>query len=130
MSQANLSEKMRYTSKWVASHIEDGKRELNKPILFAEFGLSNKVKGFEDSHRVMFYRSILDTIYDSAAENGAGAGALVWQFLVGGMEKYNDEFGIVPGEFPAIDELMKEQSCRLLALRQGKNLARRTSADC
>ncbi|XP_042401377.1 mannan endo-1,4-beta-mannosidase 2-like [Zingiber officinale] len=130
LSQANLSEKMSYTSKWVASHIEDGKRELNKPILFAEFGLSNKVEGFEDSHRIMFYRSIFDAIYDSATKDGAGAGALVWQFLVGGMGKYNDEFGIVPGEFPAIDELMKEQSCRLLALRQGKDSAERTSADC
>ncbi|XP_074588277.1 mannan endo-1,4-beta-mannosidase 2-like [Curcuma longa] len=122
LPHANLSEKTSYAFKWIVSHIEDGEKELAKPILFSEFGLSDKNK---DS-----YKSILDTIYYSAAMDGAAAGALIWQLLPGEMENYNDDFSIVPGESQAIDRLLKEQSCRLMALRHGKNLARAASAIC
>ncbi|KAG6518209.1 mannan endo-1,4-beta-mannosidase 2-like [Zingiber officinale] len=129
--QANISEKTSHTYKWMTSHIEDGEKELAKPILFSEFGLSNKNKDFDISDRVTFYKSILDTVYYSAAMDGAGAGALIWQLLIlDQMENYNDNFSIVPGESQAIDGLLKEQSCRLMALSHGKNLARTASAIC
>ncbi|XP_042469148.1 mannan endo-1,4-beta-mannosidase 2-like [Zingiber officinale] len=129
--QANISEKTSHTYKWMTSHIEDGEKELAKPILFSEFGLSNKNKDFDISDRVTFYKSILDTVYYSAAMDGAGAGALIWQLhILDQMENYNDNFSIVPGESQAIDGLLKEQSCRLMALSHGKNLARTASAIC
>lgn len=121
--EAPLDEKMEFLSKWVTSHIEDGDDELEKPVMFTEFGLSNKNKDFEHSHRELFYKYIFDMVYESAAKNGAGAGSLIWQLLVEGMEEYNDDFGIVPGERPSIDRLVKGQSCRFEALRQGKNWA-------
>lgn len=108
------------------SHIEDGDKELNKPVMFTEYGLSNQNKDFEPSQRDRFYKVILDAIYRSAKKNGSGAGSLVWQLFVGGMDKYNDEFGIVPWERPSTYKLIVEQSCRLARLhgptQQQRNL--------
>ncbi|KAG1330246.1 putative Mannan endo-1,4-beta-mannosidase 5 [Cocos nucifera] len=53
----------------------------------------------------------------TARNNGAGGS---WQFLVPGMEEFNDDFGIIPRERPSIDRLIKEQSCCLMALRLGR----------
>ncbi|KAH7651357.1 Mannan endo-1,4-beta-mannosidase protein, partial [Dioscorea alata] len=121
---AELEEKMRYINKWIISHIEDGNKELKKPVLLTEFGLSDKNKDFDHSHRDKLYKSIFDIMYKSAIENGAGAGALIWQLMVQGMEKYADDYVIVPGELPFIDELVKKQSCRLLALQDAKQMRR------
>lgn len=120
---------MKYISKWMASHIEDGDKELKKPVIFTEFGLSNKNKDFNYSHREKFYKSIFDTIYESAKENGAAAGAFIWQFLVKGMEEYNDDFGVFPGERPSVDRLIQKQSCRLAELNRGQSLAKRGPKD-
>ncbi|RZS00621.1 hypothetical protein BHM03_00030357 [Ensete ventricosum] len=128
--EADLDEKVEYISKWITSHIEDGEKTLNKPIMFTEFGLSRKSKNFEYSHRIIFYKSIFNKIYESARQNGAGAGALIWQLLVQGMEDYNDDYGIVPGERPSVDKLIKEQSCQLMAVRYGKNSVDKNSVSC
>ncbi|KAG2323647.1 hypothetical protein Bca4012_059117 [Brassica carinata] len=48
------------------SHIEDGDKELKKPVLFTEFGLSNLNKDNEPSQRDQFYRTIFDVVYKSA----------------------------------------------------------------
>ncbi|ONI16986.1 hypothetical protein PRUPE_3G132400 [Prunus persica] len=119
-------ENLKFVSKWMHSHIEDGDKELNKPVMFTEYGLSNQNKDFEPSQRDRFYKVILDAIYKSAKKNGSGAGSLVWQLFVGGMDKYNDEFGIVPWERPSTYKLIIEQSCRLARLhgptQQQRNL--------
>lgn len=120
MIDAELDVKVQYISKWVASHIEDGDRELMKPVMFSEFGLSNKNKKFDHSHRDLLYESIYDLIYESARKNGAGAGALIWQLVVGGMEEYNDDYGFVPGERPSLFRLLKRQSCRLARNRHAR----------
>jgi mannan endo-1,4-beta-mannosidase len=99
------------------SHIEDGDRELKRPVMFTEFGLSNLNKDFQPSHRDRFYKTVLDVIYKSAKRNRSGAGALVWQFFVGGMEEYNDDFGIVPWERPSTYRLITEQSCKLARIQ-------------
>ncbi|BBG99466.1 Glycosyl hydrolase superfamily protein [Prunus dulcis] len=111
-------ENLKFVSKWMHSHIEDGDKELNKPVMFTEYGLSNQNKDFEPSQRDRFYKVILDAIYKSAKKNGSGAGSLVWQLFVGGMDKYNDEFGIVPWERPSTYKLIIEQSCRLARLHR------------
>ncbi|WOL02060.1 hypothetical protein Cni_G10779 [Canna indica] len=128
--EANFDEKKEYISKWVASHIEDGDKELHKPVMFTEFGLSKKPKTFEHFQRVTFYKSIYDQIYESARKNGAGAGALIWQLLVPGMEEYGDDFMIIPGESPSIDSLIKEQSCRLMALQLDERSSSRSYKVC
>ncbi|MBA0727511.1 hypothetical protein Golax_000492 [Gossypium laxum] len=115
-----FEEKQRYVSKWVRSHIEDCDKELKKPVMFTEYGLSNQNKDFQASQREQFYRTILDIIYKSAKKKGSGVGALVWQFLVEGIEEYNDDFGLVPWEIPSIHKLTIQQSCRLARI-QGLN---------
>ena len=85
--------------------------------MFTEFGLSNLNKGFEPSQRDRFYKVIFDILYRSAKKKKSGAGSFVWQFLVGGMEDYNDDFGIVPWERPSTYRLITEQTCRLAAVQ-------------
>ncbi|XP_022764073.1 mannan endo-1,4-beta-mannosidase 5-like isoform X3 [Durio zibethinus] len=113
-----FEEKRNYVSKWVHSHIEDCDKVLKKPVMFTEYGLSNQNKDFQPSQREQFYRTILDIIYKSAKKKGSGAGALVWQFFVEGMEEYNDDFGLVPWESPSIYKLTIEQSCRLARIQE------------
>lgn len=96
------------------SHIEDGDKELMKPIMFTEFGLSSENKGFNPAQRDKFYKIVFDIIHKSAKNRGSGAGSFPWQFFVGGMEDYNDEFGIVPWARPSTYKLITEQSCRVV----------------
>ncbi|KAJ3670986.1 hypothetical protein LUZ60_008412 [Juncus effusus] len=117
MEHADLSEKENFVTKWVKSHIEDGDKILHKPVLFTEFGLSSQANGFDNSHRLLFYKAIFDAVYESAKKNGSGAGAFIWQLLVDNMEIFVDNFAIVPEKIPSIYSLLKEQSCRLAGLR-------------
>lgn len=105
--------KLKFVSKWMISHIEDGDKELKKPVMFTEFGLSTENKDFTPAQRDQLYKVILDISYKSAIKKKSGAGSLVWQFLVEGMEESNDEFGIVPWKRRSTYELFTEQSCRL-----------------
>uniref|UniRef100_A0A1J3DAU6 mannan endo-1,4-beta-mannosidase n=1 Tax=Noccaea caerulescens TaxID=107243 RepID=A0A1J3DAU6_NOCCA len=109
----SFEEKLEFVVKWMQSHIEDGMKELNKPVLFTEFGLSNLNKDFELSQRERFYRVVFDVVYKSAKRNKSGAGTLVWQLFMEGMEGFHDEFGIVPHKDDTMYRLMIEQSCRL-----------------
>ncbi|KAJ4975222.1 hypothetical protein NE237_000328 [Protea cynaroides] len=112
-------EKINFAGKWVKSHIEDGDKELKKPVLFSEFGLVNDHKSFQPVHRELFYKTIYDLIYKSAKKKKSGAGACVWQFLVGDMDEYNEGYGIVPWERPSTYKLITEQTCKLARI-QGK----------
>ena len=98
------------------SHIEDGEKQLNKPVMFTEFGLADQLD--------RFYQTIYDIIYKSAKKYQAGSGALAWQFIVGGMEKFNDEFGIIPWERPSTYKLIVGHTCRLARI-QGPVLEQR-----
>ncbi|XBI65419.1 hypothetical protein VPH35_045274 [Triticum aestivum] len=123
---ANLEEKLKFVTKWVSSHFEDGDTELGgKPVVLTEFGLSHLVKGFEQSQRDAFYKSVYDIVHESAKRGGAGAGAIVWQLAAEDMEEYHDGFAIVPSETPSMQKLLTEQSCRLAALRHGEQEAKR-----
>ncbi|KAH9299389.1 hypothetical protein KI387_031071 [Taxus chinensis] len=114
-----LEDHLKYISKWATSHIDDGEHTLKKPVLFTEFGLSSHHKGFEPNHRDLLFKIMYDKIYESARKGGAGAGAMVWQFLAEGMEEYGDRFALVPWQFPSTYKLIVEQSCRLLTLSEG-----------
>ncbi|XP_039068851.1 mannan endo-1,4-beta-mannosidase 2-like isoform X1 [Hibiscus syriacus] len=121
-----FKEKLNYVSKWMRSHIEDCDKELKKPVMFTEYGLSDQNRDYQPTQRELFYRTILDIIYKSAKKKGSGAGALVWQYFVEGMAEYSDDFGIVPWEFPRIYKLTVEQSCKLARIQglveENKNL--------
>ncbi|XP_047177317.1 mannan endo-1,4-beta-mannosidase 2 isoform X2 [Vigna umbellata] len=107
---------MKFVSKWMLSHIEDGDKVLNKPVVFSEFGLSDI--NFTMSERKTMYKTILDISYKSAKKNRSGGGCLVWQFLVGGMQEFSDDFGIIPWEKTPIPSMFIEQSCRLAKVKE------------
>lgn len=117
---AELEDHIKYLSKWVMSHIDDGEHILKKPVLFTEFGFSSQHKDSEPSHRDMLFRTMYNKIYESAKKGQAGAGAIVWEFLVDGMEEYGDLFALVPWQFPSTCKLIVEQSCRLQVLGEGE----------
>ncbi|OIW08366.1 hypothetical protein TanjilG_03042 [Lupinus angustifolius] len=111
--EQEIDDYLKFVSKWMISHIEDGDKVLNKPVLFSEFGLSDMIKNFSLSDREKMYKTILNISYKSAKKKRSGAGALVWQFLVGGMNEFIDDFGIIPWEKSSTYSMFIEQSCRL-----------------
>lgn len=115
----DFEDKLKYVAKYVRSHIEDGDRELKKPVTFTEFGFSNLNKDYTPAQRDRFYKTIFDILYKSAKKNGAGGGSFIWQLLVGGMEEYNDDFGIVPWERSSTYRLITDHTCRLATLQKG-----------
>lgn len=118
--EASLQDKVNYLSSWVDSHVNDSQNILKKPVLFLEFGSNLHVKKNGTYERDVLLKVVYDKIYESAKKGQAGAGALLWQLMVGGMEKYHDEFSLVAWDHPSTYKLVVQQSCRLLRLFQRK----------
>lgn len=108
-----FEEKLEYVSLWMQSHIDDGDKELKKPVMFTEFGYSNLNEDYKPSQRDKFFKVVFDVLYESAKKNGSGAGSFLWQLA---MEDYNDDFGMVPWERPSMDHIITKHSCRLARL--------------
>ena len=113
ISNLPMGDKLKFAEKWVTSHIEDASQVLGKPVLFTEFGVSNQVKNFEFKNRIDMIKMISEKIYESAKANGAGAGALIWQFVVEDLNRFQDEFAVIPWQEPLLYDAIIEQSCRL-----------------
>ncbi|KAL9261779.1 Mannan endo-1,4-beta-mannosidase 2-like protein [Drosera capensis] len=113
LSTDKVKDKLEFVKKWMLTHIEDGDTQLKKPVMFTEYGLSNQSQGFDLSHRDNLIKTVNNVIYKSAKGGRSGAGSLIWQFLVGGMEEYNDDFGFVPWQRPSTFSLITKQSCGL-----------------
>uniref|UniRef100_A0A6V7QSK0 mannan endo-1,4-beta-mannosidase n=1 Tax=Ananas comosus var. bracteatus TaxID=296719 RepID=A0A6V7QSK0_ANACO len=114
--KASLEEKIKYLSSWVDSHINDSENILRKPVLFSEIGshINEKRNGTYD--RDILLKTVYDKIYESAEKEQAGAGALIWQLMVEGMQRYGDNFSLVAREHPSTHNLIVQQSCRLAKL--------------
>ncbi|CAN6448658.1 unnamed protein product [Victoria cruziana] len=117
MPNATLEEKVKYLAQWVDAHVTDGDKVLKKPVLFTEIGSSAPGSHGLDS----FLKIIYDKTYESAKKKLAGAGVLIWQLMVEGMEEYGDRFSLVAWEKPSTFELMVQQSCRLEAVNGWSN---------
>lgn len=109
----SLKGKLKFVADWMHSHIEDAEQVINKPVMFTEFGLSELNKGFDPSQRDEFYKVVFDVIYESAKKKGAGGGSFAWQFLVEGMDEFNDDFGIVPWKRAETYRIINQHTCRL-----------------
>ncbi|KAL5574799.1 hypothetical protein UlMin_016498 [Ulmus minor] len=112
IQQGDSEAKAKFLSNWVDSHIRDGENVLKKPVLFTEVGSSLRIN--KQAHDVnSFLKTVYDKIYESAKKRQAGAGALIWQLLVEGVEEYADQFSIVAWDHPSTFKLITRQSCRL-----------------
>ncbi|EXB41560.1 Mannan endo-1,4-beta-mannosidase 6 [Morus notabilis] len=108
----DLEAKANFLSHWVDSHMSDAENVLKKPVLFTEVGFSLRMnKKTEDVNFLL--KTVYDRIYESAKKRQAGAGALIWQLLVEGVEEYSDQFSLVARDHPSTFKLITRHSCRL-----------------
>ncbi|KAL2932293.1 Mannan endo-1 4-beta-mannosidase 6 [Bienertia sinuspersici] len=113
MPHANMTAKLKFVSDWLDTHISNGENILKKPVLFTEVGYPIQVKGEGVDYADTLLKTVYDRIVVSAKKGQAGAGALIWQLLVEGMEEYGDRFSLVAWKHPSTYKLILEQSCRL-----------------
>lgn len=111
--EADLEAKVKYLSRWVSAHVSDGENVLKKPVLFTEVGAPLSVEGGGVRDRDVLLKTVYDKIYESAEKREAGAGVLIWQLLVEGVDEYRDKFSFVAWKYPSTYKLISEQSCRL-----------------
>lgn len=108
-----MDDKLKFFDGWVRAHVQDAEKILHMPVLFTEFGLSDKKEGFCEEKRDEFYGIVYDQVLDSAQRQGAAAGALQWQLLPPAMCDWNDGYGFDPACGAAICNMLMHQSARL-----------------
>ncbi|KAL8032952.1 hypothetical protein ABFX02_13G131100 [Erythranthe guttata] len=121
--QADLEAKVKYLSNWADAHISDSENVLKKPLLFTEIGAPLSVQTDGSYDRDILLKIVYDKVYKSAKKREAGAGVLIWQLLVEGVEEYRDRFSLVASKYPSTYKLILEQSCRL------KNMSKKGEMD-
>jgi len=106
-----------FMASWMKTHINDAKYRLKKPVLFAEFGRSDRSPGYNAQIRYNDMKAIYNTVYASASSGGPAAGALVWQLAPKALKNnVQDGYAIVLSENPSVANLMRSQSSRLARL--------------
>ncbi|KAK6116723.1 hypothetical protein DH2020_049543 [Rehmannia glutinosa] len=116
LSAQNDDAQMAFMRRWMTSHWTDSRTILKKPMVFTEFGKSNKDPGFSISSRDAFLNSVYNSIYSFARGGGIGGG-LVWQIVGEGMESYSDGYEIVLSESPSTSSIISQQSRQMIALQ-------------
>ncbi|XP_068643122.1 mannan endo-1,4-beta-mannosidase 6-like [Aristolochia californica] len=122
---SSTTEKAKYLANWVDTHVYDGEYVLKKPVLFTEVGSTPHMKEQGIRNRDLFLKTVYDRIYESAKKGQAGAGALIWQLLLEGMEEFGDEYSLVAWEHSSTYKLIVEQSCRLRHLFEKNDIRRK-----
>ncbi|KAH7519743.1 hypothetical protein FEM48_Zijuj08G0069600 [Ziziphus jujuba var. spinosa] len=112
---------MAFMQRWLASHLTDSKMVLKKPLVFAEFGKSEKDPGYSQSARDAFLSEVYNSIYDFARNGGIGGG-LVWQILAEGMDSFDDGYEIVLSQNPLTASVIAQQSRKMTALEHTLNI--------
>ncbi|XP_024359301.1 putative mannan endo-1,4-beta-mannosidase 9 [Physcomitrium patens] len=111
------AEKRKFMVKWIQTHINDSETTLQKPVLFAEFGKSSRTSGYKETVRIDAMRSMFNAVYDSAAKQGAAAGAMVWMLVTNSTKNtLADGFEIDLSSDLAIASLMQNQASRMSSL--------------
>ncbi|KAK9110832.1 hypothetical protein Sjap_018892 [Stephania japonica] len=105
-----------FVERWATSHWTDSRMILKKPLVFAEFGKSEKDPGFSLSGRDSFLSNVYSNIYNSARSGGTMGGGLVWQLLGEGMNSYNDGYEIVLSQSPSTAGVIEAQSQKMTQL--------------
>jgi len=88
------------------------------PVLFTEFGLSDKKPGFCESKRDAFYGIVYDQVFQSFQRQGGAAGALQWQLLHPAMRDWNDGYGLEPACGSSLCNMISQQSVKLQSQSQ------------
>ncbi|KAF8405649.1 hypothetical protein HHK36_007725 [Tetracentron sinense] len=116
LSGQNDYSQLAFMQRWMSSHWTDSRRILKKPLVFAEFGKSNKDPGYSLSGRDSFMSTIYRNIYNFARSGGTIGGGLVWQIMAEGMEPYYDGYEIILSQNPSTSGVITQQSHKMTAL--------------
>ncbi|KAE8724393.1 Mannan endo-1,4-beta-mannosidase 2 [Hibiscus syriacus] len=125
----DMGAKALFLSRWVDSHISDGDQVLKKPVLFTEVGSLVNANNQGIAEKDILLKTVYDKIYESAKKRQAGAGALIWQLLVEGVEGYGDRFSFVAWDNPSTYKLILKQSCRLQSIFGKSTDSRKLNKD-
>ncbi|KAL2609708.1 hypothetical protein R1flu_028281 [Riccia fluitans] len=113
-------EKLSFLQVWVNLHIKDATELLNTPVIFCEFGKSNRASGYKPEMRQQFFWTMYNSIYSSMSNGGAGAGTLLWQLLPEGMESWDDGFGVFATDSSLVS-IIDTQSSRMTKFRTSRS---------
>eukprot|EP01018_Ginkgo_biloba_P033903 Gb_08848 [translate_table: standard] len=106
---------LEFVKNWTLAHIQDSEKTLNMPLLFAEFGVSDRFGGYNVSYRDTFMQTVYDSVLNSVRSGGAAGGSLFWQLFPEDTEYMSDGFAIVLSKSPSTAKIISLQSTRLLA---------------
>lgn len=102
---------------WLNDHIQDAKNTIQKPVLFAEFGVSTKNINAGSTLRDQFFNMVYSAIYSSASDGGAAVGGLFWQLLAEGMDSFRDGYEVPLDDTSSTAILIAEESQKLNRIR-------------
>lgn len=98
-----------FVKNWTRVHIEDCEKILKMPLLFSEFGISER-----GGYREVFMKIVYESVLRSARMGGAAGGSLVWQLMSPEeREQMGDGFEIVLPKDQLTAKIISEQSTNL-----------------
>ncbi|KAL5776110.1 hypothetical protein ACOSP7_009036 [Xanthoceras sorbifolium] len=109
---------MQFLLRWMTSHWTDSKNIVKKPLIFSEFGKSNRDAGYNINVRDSFLNTVYTSIYNLAKNGGTIGGGLVWQLLADGMEPYYDGYEIFLSRNLSTRNVIVQQSNQMTALER------------
>ncbi|KAH9318571.1 hypothetical protein KI387_020340 [Taxus chinensis] len=102
-----------FVKSWTKAHIEDAEETLKMPLLFGEFGLSERDGGYNESYRKDWIQAVYESVLTSIRSGGSGGGALLWQLFPEGVDYMSDGYALVFSKSPSTAQLIQRQSTRL-----------------
>ena len=90
---------------------------MKKPLVFAEFGKSNKDPRYSTCVMDSFLNTVYTSIYNFARTGGIIGGGLVWQILAEGMNLYYDGYEIISSQNPSTSSVIAQQSHKMTTLQ-------------
>ncbi|WJX60992.1 Mannan endo-1,4-beta-mannosidase 7 [Trifolium repens] len=115
---SNEQDQLAFLNNWLNAHFLDAQYALKKPILVAEFGKSFKDSGYSTNQRDQLFSTVYYKIYASAKRGGPASGAMFWQLLTGGIESFDDGYGIMLGQSSSTANVIAQQSHKLYLIRK------------
>ncbi|KAG2390478.1 Mannan endo-1,4-beta-mannosidase [Vigna angularis] len=100
LPESSNEEQTLFLVRWVNDHIQDAQIIIEKPVLFAEFGVS--------------VRNM------STSDGGAATGGLFWHLLAEGMDSFKDGYEVLLDENSSTATLIAQESQKLNRIRMKK----------
>ncbi|KAK7280679.1 hypothetical protein RJT34_25746 [Clitoria ternatea] len=115
---SSYEDQISFLDHWLNEHIQDAQNTIQKPVLFAEFGVPIKHASSDSAFRDQFFNMVYSVIYSSASDGGAAVGGLFWQLLVQGMDSFRDGYEVIFNENSSTTNLIAQESQKLNRIRK------------